>query len=273
MQHRVRSRLRLRTLLELSRRAEEWSAREWTSCLEPWAFPNRTVPLAGSGPGVSEATRKPRRQGRTTYQKEKCMNLWHKIIVIALVFCFGVLPVSDLAAFAADAPAGPEQVKQQIDQFGVGANLKVQLADGKKLKGSVVSLGEEGFELKGKSDIPRHIAYNNVNEVKLGRLKYRAKGAPDATEARRVVLGLGVGRHIQVKTTAGKEYHGNIQAVSSDSFTILPDHQTSPFQIGFGEVQYVEQNLGTGAKIAIIALAAGVAILIAVVLGVRYSDS
>jgi len=192
------------------------------------------------------------------------MSQWHKVIVIALVFCIGILPVSDLAAFAADTPAGPEQVKQQLDQFGVGANLKVQLADGKKLKGSVVSLGEDGFALKGKSaDAPRHIAYNKVNEVKLAKLKYRAKGTPDAVEARRVVLGLGVGHHIQVKTTAGKEYHGNIQAIESDLFTLLPDHQTAPVQIAFADVQYVEQNLSNGAWIAIaVGVAAGVVVAI-----------
>lgn len=186
------------------------------------------------------------------------MSQWHKAIVIALVFCIGILPVSDFAAFAADTPAGPDQVKQQIGQLGVGANLKVQLADGKKLKGSVVSLGEDGFDLKTKSDAPRHIAYNNVNEVKLAKLTYRAKGATDAIEARRVVLGLGVGRHIQVKTTAGQEYHGNIQVIDSDSFTMLPDHQTAAVQIAFTEVQYVEQNMSTGAKVAL-----GVCILVA----------
>lgn len=193
------------------------------------------------------------------------MTQWHKVTVIVLVFCMAILPVSDVAALAVDTAPAPEQVKQQLDQFGVGVNVKVQLADGKKLKGSVVALGEDGFELKGKSaDAPRHIAYNNVNEVKLAKLKYRAKGAPDAVEARRVVLGLGVGHHIQVKTTAGREYHGNIQLIDSDSFTMLPDHQTAPVQIAFSDMQYVEQNLSTGGKIVIIvAVAAAIFIALA----------
>ena len=144
----------------------------------------------------------------------------------------------------------------------MGANLKVQLADGKKLKGSVVALGEDGFELKAKSgDAPRHIAYNNVNEVKLAKLKYRAKGVPDAVEARRVVLGLGVGHHIQAKITAGKEYHGNIQIIGTDSFTMLPDREAAPVQIAFAEVQYVEQNLSKGAQIGIAVAVVGVLVL------------
>ena len=200
------------------------------------------------------------------------MNHLYRTIVILLVFCIGVLPVNDVALLAADKQSGPGQVKQQIDQFGVGAKLKVQLADGKKVKGSVVSLGEEGFELRAKpGDAPRHFAYNNVNEVKLAKLVYRAKGAPDAVQARRVVLGLGVGHHIQVKTTAGKEYHGNIQVIDSDSFTMLPDHQTTPVQIAFGEVRYVEQNLSTGVKVAIIAGVAG-AILLACTISLARAD-
>jgi small nuclear ribonucleoprotein (snRNP)-like protein len=187
-----------------------------------------------------------------------------RAIVEALIFCIGFLPVNDLTALAGNSPSAPEQVKQQIDQFGVGANLKVQLADGKKVKGSVVSLGDTGFELRAKSgEAPRHIAYNNVNGVKLAKLMYRAKGTPDAIEARRVVLGLGVGHHIQVKTTAGREYHGNLQVIDADTFSMLPDHQTSPVQIAFSDVQYVEQNLSKGSWIAI-----GVLVAVAVVVTV-----
>jgi len=39
------------------------------------------------------------------------MNQWHRAIVIALVICIGILPVNDVAALAADAPSGPDQVK------------------------------------------------------------------------------------------------------------------------------------------------------------------
>jgi hypothetical protein len=136
-----------------------------------------------------------------------------------------------------------------------------------------VALGEDGFELKTKSgDGPRQIAYNNVNEVKLAKLKYRAKGTPDAVEARRVVLGLGVGHHIQLKTTPGKEYHGNIQVIGADSFTMLPDHQTAPVQIAFSDVQYVEQNLSTGAKVAIVAGVAGAVIFLLMVISLARAD-
>jgi ribosome maturation factor RimP len=192
----------------------------------------------------------------------------YRTVVIALVICIGILPANDLAALAADTPARPELVKRQLDQFGMGAKLKVQLADGKKLKGSVVSLGEESFELKTKpGDSVRQIAYNNVNAVKLAKLTYRAKGTPDAVETRRVVLGLGVGRHIQVKTTAGKECHGNIQAIGTDSFNMLPDRETAPVQVTFSEVVQLGPNLSTGAKIAI-GVGIAVAVVVLVMVGV-----
>jgi ribosome maturation factor RimP len=181
------------------------------------------------------------------------MNQWHRVIVIVLVFCIGILPVSDVAAVAGDTPSGSDQVKQQIDQYGVGANLKVQLANGKKLKGSVVSLADDSFELRSKAEeSPRHIAYNNVNEVKLAKLVYRAKAAPDAVEARRVVLGLGVGKHIMVKTAEGTEYHGNILSVGTEQFTMLPDHQAVPVEIAYSQTLRMGPNLSKGAKIAIV---------------------
>ncbi|MBZ5544488.1 MAG: DUF971 domain-containing protein [Acidobacteriia bacterium] len=112
-----------------------------------------------------------------------------------------------------------------------------------------------------------------VTEVKPAKLFYRAQGQPDAVEARRTVLGLGVGRHIQVKTTTGKEYHGNIQTIDTDTFTMLPDRQTSSVEIPFLQVQYVEQNLSKFAKIAIAVFVAGtIAIVVLVVVYVHAVD-
>jgi small nuclear ribonucleoprotein (snRNP)-like protein len=85
-----------------------------------------------------------------------------------------------------------------------------------------------------------------------------------------VVLGLGVGRHIQVKTTTGKEYHGDIQAVDTETFTMLPDRQTSSVEISFSQVQYAEQNLSKFAKIAIaVAVVGTIAIVVLVVVYVN----
>lgn len=189
------------------------------------------------------------------------MNNLQKLIAVVLVTCLLFLPLGDVAtSLQAATPPNPALAKQQVGLFGVGAKVKIQLADGKKLKGSISAVENEAFLLTSKQeDPPRRVAYDQVAQLKLAKLKYRAKGAPDPVEARRVVLGLGVGHHIQVKTTAGKEYHGNIHAIDSDAFSMLPDRETTPVQIAFADVRYVESNLGKVAKIAI-AVVVGLAI-------------
>ena len=87
-----------------------------------------------------------------------------------------------------------------------------------------------------------------------------------------MVLGLGVGHYIQVKTSAGKEYHGNVQLIDSDSFTMLPDHQTTAVQIAFSDVQYVEQNMSTGTKVLIIVGVAVAAVVITIAIVVSQID-
>ena len=198
----------------------------------------------------------------------------YRVLAVALGFSIAVWSLGDIPTLAAETSTHPELIRQEIIQYGVGANLKLQLADGKKVKGSLVSLGEEGFELRGEpKEASRHIAYSQVTEVKPAKLFYRAQGQPDAVEARRTVLGLGVGRHIQVKTTTGKEYHGNIQTIDTDTFTMLPDRQTSSVEIPFLQVQYVEQNLSKFAKIAIAVFVAGtIAIVVLVVVYVHAVD-
>ena len=63
---------------------------------------------------------------------------------------------------------------------------------------------------------------------------------------------LGVGHHIQVRTTAGKEYHGNILSVGTEQFTLLPDHQAAPIEIAYSQTLRMGPNLSKGAKIAIV---------------------
>jgi hypothetical protein len=108
------------------------------------------------------------------------------------------------------------------------------------------------------------VGYTEVAELKLAKNLYRASGQPDPLAAMRVVEALGVGRHAVVKTTAGQEYHGNIQAIDRDQFTLLPDHQSHPVQIAYSDVQQVGPNLSKGAKITIIVVVAAVAVALAV---------
>jgi len=199
------------------------------------------------------------------------MHYGKKLVVLGLVVCLGYLPVADVATLAATRPDSAF-AKQQIDQFGVGAKVKIQLADGKKLKGSISAIEDEGFLLALKADgSPRRVAYDQVAQLKLAKLTYKAAGQPNLAEARRVVLGLGVGKHIMVKTAAGKEYHGLIVSIEDGGFAVMPDKQSAPVQVAYSDVLQLGPNLSKGAIVAIVVAAAATVIILAL-LELRYGD-
>jgi ribosome maturation factor RimP len=191
---------------------------------------------------------------------------WQKVIAIGLACCMMVLPLGDAAVFGATASPGPAGVKQQIGQFGVGAKVKLQLADGKKLKGSISAIEDEAFLLTSKQEgSPQRVAYDQVAQLNLTKLTYKAAGQPDPAEARRVVLGLGVGKHIVVKTADGKEYHGLIVAIDEGRFTIMPDKQAAVVQIAYTDIMQLGPNLSRAAKVVMIvaiAVAGGIALFV-----------
>ena len=194
------------------------------------------------------------------------MNNWQKFIATGLAACMLVLPLGDLAvSLQAEVPPNPTLTKQQVDRWGVGAEVKVKLAGGKNLRGAISGIEDESFLLvKGQKASPKRVGYAEVAELKLAKNLYRATGQPDPLAALRVVEALGVGRHAVVKTAAGQEYHGNIQAIDRGHFTLLPDHQSQPVQIAYSDVQQVGPNLSKAAKVAIImgaAVGAGILIM------------
>ena len=183
------------------------------------------------------------------------MNFKRNLICMGLVGGIFLLPINDFAASPPPArrASGIVSVKQQVGQIGVGGEVKVKLAGGEKLRGSIQAIDDQGFVLdRGQQASYRRIEYDQVAKVTLANLVYRAKGIPDPLAVSRVVGGLGVGHHIVVETTEGKKYRGNIQVIGEDDFVMVPDHQTAPVQIAYAQVHYLEQNLTKGAKIAII---------------------
>jgi small nuclear ribonucleoprotein (snRNP)-like protein len=173
-----------------------------------------------------------------------------------------VLPFGDLqTSLGAATPFDPSSVKQQVDQFGVGAYVKLKLARGERLRGSIQAIEDGSFLLNtGGASAPQRIAFDQLAQVKLAKNTYKASGQPDFLEVRRVVTALGAGKHIMVRTTRGNEYHGNIQAIDQDRFTMLPDLQSAPVQIGYGEVSAMGPNLSKVAKIVIVAVVAVVVV-------------
>jgi len=182
------------------------------------------------------------------------MNVIRDSICAGLMGCILILPLNDVAAYPRPAtPSSLSSIKQQVQQIGVGAEVKLKLAGGAKLRGNLQAIDDQGFVLgSGQQASHRRINYDQVARVALANLVYRATGVPDPIAASRVVMGLGAGRHIVVKTSEGKEYHGNIQVIDEDHFVLVPDHQIVSVQIAYTQVRYVEQNLSKGAKIVIV---------------------
>jgi ribosome maturation factor RimP len=150
-------------------------------------------------------------------------------------------------------PPVTTSVKQQLTQLGVGAKVNVKLAGGVRLSGAIQSIDERGFSLHtGNASATKTIAYDQLAQVKLAKITYHTSGPTDAIEVRRVVTYFGAGKHIQVRTTGRQEYHGNIQSIEQDHFTMLPDFQTTPVRIAYSEVVAMGPNLSKGAKIAIV---------------------
>ena len=196
------------------------------------------------------------------------MHRIRKNAVIGLVFCLLQLSLADAAWSADTTVPNPTLTRQRVDQFGVGAKVKVELTNGQKVKGPIQSIEEGGFVLAAKGESPTRVPYGDVAKVNLAKNTYKASGQPDSVEVRRVVAELGVGHHIMVKTSEAKEYHGNIVAIAADSFTILPDHTTAPVQIAFNSVQQMGPNLSKESWIAISVLA-GVAVVVIVIVAIR----
>jgi len=198
------------------------------------------------------------------------VNNWQKFIATGLAACMLALPLGDLAvSLQAEVPPNPTLTKQQVNRWGVGAEVKVKLAGGKNLRGAISGIENESFLLvKGEKVSPKRVGYADVAELKLAKNLYRATGQPDPLAALRVVEALGVGRHAVVKTTAGEGYHGNIQAIDQDYFTLLPDHQVTPVQIAYNNVQQMGPNLSKESWIAISVLA-GVAVVVIVIVAIR----
>jgi hypothetical protein len=184
---------------------------------------------------------------------------WQQCVSVILVISLYHVTIIHLEAASGDATS----ISGQVAEYGVGAKLNLKLAGGKKLGGSVESIDEQGFRISKPNRPTTYVRYEEVAQVKSAARAYHAKRAAGPVEARRLVLSLGVGRHAVVKFS-GRELHGNIQTIGPDTFTILPDHETSPVQIAYRDVDYLEKNLSFGATIVLVVLIAAVVVVVSV---------
>lgn len=182
-----------------------------------------------------------------------------RLIVVVLILLLSHMPV----AFAADSlresamraarqlGRAQGQPQRQVELLGVGAAVKVRLANGRRLDGSITSIDAGSFDLALRRGEVRRITYGEVAELRFVSATYKASGPPNVTAVRRVAAGLGAGRHVAVKVTSGQTFRGHIQAVHEEHLVLLRDRATIPIDIAYDEVQALGPNLSTNAKNAI----------------------
>ena len=192
------------------------------------------------------------------------MRKYERVTAVIILSCF----VPWISSLQAATPPSTSVVKQKLEVFGVGAEVGVKLASGEQLKGSIGAIDADSFDLiNPRDDSPRPITYDEVAELKLAQSTYKASGSPDPAQAKRVVAGLGVGRHVAVKVmTSGKTFRGHLHAIDEGHFVLLLDKEARPIEIAYSDVQKLGPNRSKGAKIGlgIAAVAAAIAGSIAV---------
>jgi small nuclear ribonucleoprotein (snRNP)-like protein len=184
--------------------------------------------------------------------QEDAMRKCERVIAVTILFFFVPAACGDwLTILGAASRQNPAVARQQVALYGVGAGVKVKLASGEKLKGSIGAIDAGSFDLiVDREGLTRPITYDEVTELKVNST-YRASGPPNAAEARAVAAGLGVGRHVAVKVTSGKTFRGHLQAFNEAHFVLRLDREAGPIEIAYGEVQQLGPNLSTRAKTAI----------------------
>lgn len=186
--------------------------------------------------------------------------------ILVVVLAQAAMPADSATLWANDTQ--PAYTEKRIHQFGEGAELKLTLADGHKMRGHIESLGQESFRFADRSSgETKEIAYSDVDKVRYPHRSYTAVDETDPVAARAMVLTLGVGEHIMVKVGENKKLHGNILEISEDDFVIQPDNQVDPVRVPYTSVRKVHKNLSFGATLAIVVGIAAAVVLILVLTG------
>jgi small nuclear ribonucleoprotein (snRNP)-like protein len=191
-------------------------------------------------------------------------------MVLGLIVCLGDLTAAHRAVTGADKLSkNTSAIKTNVELFGIGANVQVDVkGGGEAVRGSIRSIADENFVVASKDSVGEHsIAYDQVRNLTLTKLTYKASGQPDPAAVRRVAAGCGVGKKVRVTLADGKKVKGVIQSIDKDHFTLLANSQAQSSQIAYGDVQQIGSGgMSTGTSWIILGgIVGAIVIVIAVV--------
>lgn len=186
----------------------------------------------------------------------------------AQVLALGLFHLSLISGVDKLQAAPPPDLKQRVEQFGVGTELKLKLQNGEKLRGSVETIAQDSFTVVSKEDgATRQVAFHDLEKVSYPKRGYKTDDTPDPAAAKRMVVQLGVGQHIMVKVSPTQKVRGHIREIHDDHFVIQPDGQISTMQVPYSSIWKVNKNISFGATIAIVVGIAAAVVLILVLSG------
>jgi ribosome maturation factor RimP len=189
-------------------------------------------------------------------------NLTAQLLVLGLLHLSLLNGVSKLQA----APS--PDLKQRVEQFGVGTELKLKLQNGEKLRGSVTNIGEDSFTIAStRNGAAREVAFSELKNANYPKRGYKTQSTPDPLAAKRTVVQLGVGEHIMVMVSPTQKVRGQIREIQDDHFVVQPDGRAETLRVPYGSVWKVNKNISVGATIAIVVGIAAVVVLILVLSG------
>lgn len=141
----------------------------------------------------------------------------------------------------AAGPMHSDSVRQQVKLFDIGTEVKLILKSKKTFQGAIESIGPEGFVIVFPRDgRMESIDYDDVVQVRVRNLRYRANANQKGTTARSVAAGLGAGTVVSVKTSWGRTLTGRIVHVREQSVELLPNKGAS-YSLAYDEIR----ELGT----------------------------
>ena len=110
--------------------------------------------------------------------KEGGMRNHQRVIGVALTICLVLGLCGDwVTNLRAATLPNSTLTKQQVELFGVGADVKVKLTSGKKLRGSIGGIDAQSFDLISRRDrSPRRITYDQVTQLVKGGEKLGQRG-------------------------------------------------------------------------------------------------
>ena len=158
-----------------------------------------------------------------------------KRVAIALIIGLGWSKTSGLAQLRAVPDFRSGYLMQRVEAFGTGAEVSIELQNGKKVRGTMDFFDAAQIRLIDKGQA---IAFENIKDLKVTKVTY---GDPSerANRVQSAVQGLGVNQKVKLRLVSGKTLKGWIQYSGENTFDLVSGEQAEIRTVAYDEVQTI----------------------------------